>query len=123
MRWLKARRAEVSVKQLNNAQLAKALESRRFSEQSHEIAKRMLVDGWSVHQVVTKYKITRSRAFKIRQDVLEAHMAVSNYPKGWISATVVGPPDEIRKFQAKLDKLLKIYRDFEAGVAKLKDEG
>lgn len=107
---------------LTPEQFNKAIEGRRFTTRGAAIARRLLVDGAKVPDVIREFKISRARAHRIRRDVFEAHMQATQYPKDWVSATLIGPADEIRKFKARTQGLLRKWRSYQSAVANEEDE-
>lgn len=89
---------------LNNRQLEAAVKTRRFSEQAVEVARRILVDGAAVPEILAEYDINRSRVYQIRDQVWAAHLQNSLYPSTWKTVTLTASPQLIEEFTRRAEE-------------------
>ena len=89
---------------LTNKQIDPAVDGRKFSSQVIEIAKRIMVDGWSPAQTAEAYNLNRSRVYAIRDQVWAAHVEASMYPPDWKTVTLMASPELIEKFTKLAEK-------------------
>jgi hypothetical protein len=89
---------------LSAEEFQQAVEKKRFSEQTLEIAYKLLVDGQSETKLAEEYSLTRQRVNKIGADIYAAFLKNALYPPGWIRAVIVASPDMIDTFRATAEK-------------------
>ena len=95
--------------QLSNEEFKRAVAIRRFSEQTKEIAHKVLVEGKSIGAVADEYGMTRQRIHMIRNQVYAAFLEIAMYPPTWTQATVIAPPEMIKEFLKKVEKERRRY--------------
>lgn len=89
---------------LTTQQIEDAVEGRRFSEQVVEIARRLIVDGVSVQQLVEEHGVTRGRVYQIRDQIWNAHLQRNAYPPDWQSVTIMASPALISEFTERAER-------------------
>ncbi|MDN4571990.1 hypothetical protein DBB29_00645 [Pandoraea cepalis] len=87
-----------------------AIVGRRFSEGNVALAKIVLCQGTPVIAVANEHGVPRQQLHRVVDSILSAHRAQARIPDNWVRATVVGPPAEVKKFNARMENLLRKLR-------------
>ena len=96
-------------KHLSHDAFEEACKGRRFTDRGRQIAYAQLVSNRPVEEVAAEYGISRSRAQVLARAVFTAHLDKQDQPPGWITATVSGPEELIRKLNAEAERQLKAW--------------
>ena len=87
----------------DKAKLNAVFAKRRFSDQSKEIAVRVLIDRVDISTLVEETGLGRQRIHNIVKDVKSAYLEQAMYPSNWIMEEVVAPKEMLQKFKAQVE--------------------
>jgi hypothetical protein len=89
---------------LTKKQIDAAVKDRRFDEQTIEIAKCVMADGWPAAKASEHFGVNRARVYAIRDKVWAAYVESSMYPPSWKEVTLMASPELIEKFTTLAEK-------------------
>lgn len=85
---------------LDAAAFNRITKNRKFSPQTLEIARRLMVEGAKPRELALAYGICTQRIYKIRTFITAAHEA-QRLPEGWAEATIAAPKEMLAEFERR----------------------
>ena len=94
---------DIDSMQMSEEQFKQAISGRRFSAQTCEIARKVLVDGRACAHVAREYGLYRQRIYAIVKEVRANFLENAYYPGDWQRRTVIAPRALIEQFMARVE--------------------
>lgn len=95
---------------MNGKEFEAAVKDRRFSDENKAAARTVLCEGRNVAAVANELGIQRQQLHRVVDAIYKAHLEANQFPPEWITATVVGPAEEIGKFRERMQDQLRKSR-------------
>ena len=85
---------------LDAAAFERITKTRKFSPQTLEIARRLVVEGEKPRELALAYGVCTQRIYKIRTFIAAAYEA-QRLPDGWAEKTIAAPKEMIAEFERR----------------------